>query len=62
MKVLCLHGYGNNKEIMQHQSRYFRKHLEHFIEFHYIEGPFIVNPFEAEVYGSMGLPGPYYAW
>ena len=32
------------------------------MEFHWIEGPFIVDPPEAEVYGSLGFQGPYRAW
>ena len=42
LKILCLHGYGTNKEFMIMQTQAIRKDFEKIAEFIYVDGPYVV--------------------
>lgn len=42
LKILCLHGYGTNKEFMKMQTQAFRKDFEDLAEFIFVDAPYLV--------------------
>ncbi len=42
LKILCLHGYNNTKDIMNYQTRYLRTMFDKVLDFHFVEGPHTV--------------------
>ncbi len=63
LNILCLHGYGGNAAVFEHQSRIFRKTFAGSMTFHILQAPAEVNdqPVPA-VYAARGLLPPYYGW
>lgn len=39
LKLLCMHGFGTNKEFMKMQTEILRKDLEALAEFIFVDGP-----------------------
>lgn len=42
LKILCLHGYGTNKEFMKMQTQAFRRDFEDIAEFIFVDAPNIM--------------------
>lgn len=42
LKILCLHGYGTNKEFMKMQTQAFTRDFSDIAEFIFVDGPYIV--------------------
>lgn len=42
LKLLCLHGFGTNKEFMQMQTKAIAAELEELAEFIHIDAPYVV--------------------
>jgi hypothetical protein len=42
LKILCLHGFGTNKEFMKMQTQALTKDFEEIAEFIFVDGPIIV--------------------
>lgn len=42
LKILCLHGFGTNKEFMKMQTQAFRKDFEDIAQFIFVDAPHIV--------------------
>ncbi|KAG7401037.1 hypothetical protein PHYBOEH_003232 [Phytophthora boehmeriae] len=63
IRVLCLHGYGTNKEVMFDQTRGIREVLGSSAEFVFVNGPYQAKgpsePIIAKMYGSST---PFYEW
>ncbi|KAJ5757118.1 uncharacterized protein N7511_007300 [Penicillium nucicola] len=59
MKVLCLHGYGTNPEVMQYQLSGLKKQADVSWEFHYLSGEVTCPP-------APGIetifPAPYFCY
>jgi hypothetical protein len=63
LNILCLHGYGGNSAVFEHQSRIFRKTFAGSMSFHILQAPTEVNDQPAPpVYAARGLLPPYFAW
>jgi hypothetical protein len=63
LNILCLHGYGGNSAVFEHQSRIFRKTFAGSMSFHILQAPTEVEDQPAPpVYAARGLPPPYFAW
>ena len=64
LKVLCLHGYNSTKEVFDYQLRGFKEAYGDLMDFHILDGPFIVerDP-PPQYYVASGVwRGPYWTW
>jgi predicted esterase len=61
LKVLSLHGWGTNAEIMNHQLRHFRSTLGETAEFVIVEAPNTIRKQTDKVLLDR-FPGTYYEW
>ncbi|RAK81974.1 uncharacterized protein BO72DRAFT_523861 [Aspergillus fijiensis CBS 313.89] len=59
MKVLCLHGYGTNPDVLQHQLSALRRDADPSWEFVFLSGEIECSPAPG-IEGT--FPGPYYCW
>eukprot|EP00854_Cymbomonas_tetramitiformis_P009010 gene9010-10676_t len=60
-KILCLHGYRTNTDLMKFQCALIEENLRGQAEFDYLEAPFVSDaPYDAIV-GMLAEP-PYYQW
>ena len=63
LNILCLHGYGGNSAVFEHQSRIFRKTFAGSMSFHILQAPAEVNDQPVPpVYAARGLLPPYFGW
>ncbi|CAI2377046.1 unnamed protein product [Moneuplotes crassus] len=61
LKVLCLHGFYNNKDVMKYQMAYYEYIFGEFIEFHYLDAPYDASAiFDEQIKNKFG--GPFFAW
>lgn len=63
MRVLCLHGSGSNRGVMEYQTRLLRSALGDGATFDYLEGqrPFPIAEMDQTVRMMFGA-GPYFGW
>lgn len=61
LKVLSLHGWGTNAEIMNHQLRHFRASFGHSVEFIIFEAPNTIRK-QTDQTLTERFPGTYYEW
>ena len=65
LRILCMHGFNNNKETFEFMTSSFREKYAHLADFVFAEGPYIINeertPPEAALI-SRGFKGPFRAW
>ncbi|KAL3474779.1 serine hydrolase FSH [Aspergillus californicus] len=59
MRILCLHGFGTNPEIMKHQMSPLLKHCDPNWEFHFLAGT-VECPPAPDI--ATRFPGPYLCW
>ncbi|BES92466.1 ovarian cancer-associated gene 2 protein [Nesidiocoris tenuis] len=45
LKVLCLHGYGQNKEVFRSRLGSLRRSFKSSVDFEFIDAPLVVEPF-----------------
>ncbi|CAI2377520.1 unnamed protein product [Moneuplotes crassus] len=62
LKILCLHGYFNNKEILKKHVEYYQFIFIDYVEFHYLNGPIkldssLANPMLLKMFNP-----PFYCW
>lgn len=63
LKILCLHGFGTNKEFMKMQTQAFRKDFEDMSEFIFVDAPYIVPiQFVLDPKVLRNLEGPPRSW
>lgn len=43
LKILCMHGFNNNKETFAFMTSAFRERYAHLADFIFAEGPYITN-------------------
>lgn len=61
LRILCIHGYYNNAEVMKYQTNFYAHAFHNFVEFEYINGIYEVE----KVYDdriAKNFSGPFYAW
>ncbi|KAL4914421.1 serine hydrolase FSH [Aspergillus aurantiobrunneus] len=59
MRILCLHGYGTNPEVMKHQMSALLQHCDPSWDFHFLKAQVESPP--APGVGN-AFPGPYLCW
>ncbi|CAI2375996.1 unnamed protein product [Moneuplotes crassus] len=61
LRILCLHGFYNNVQVMKHQFAYYEYIFRDYIEFDYLNAPYECD----EVYDPRikeKFEGPFYRW
>ena len=63
LKLLCMHGWGTNKDFMKMQTEILRRDLDSMTEFIFVDGPFEL-PLEmvGDPKVTKNLKGKAYAW
>ncbi|KAK3284312.1 hypothetical protein CYMTET_8032 [Cymbomonas tetramitiformis] len=62
LRILCLHGGGTNKKVMEYQTGKLRNKLGDKAIFSYLEGSRVWNDPVHPVIERMFGPGPYFGW
>jgi hypothetical protein len=66
LRLMCMHGFGTNKEFMAMQTQALAKELEDLVELIHIDGPYIVPQdlvFDRVVFKYLkGPPRTWFGW
>lgn len=65
LKILCLHGFNNHKEVFTYMTRGFREILSEVADFHFIDGPFDIDEFVIPPEPALverGFKPPFKGW
>ena len=62
LRILCLHGYNNTREIMMFQMQNFINTFGDICEFTFIEGPKVANEPPIKYFVQKGVKPPFKAW
>ena len=62
LRILCLHGYNNNCEIMMYQMQNFINTMSDLCEFTFIEGPRNATVPPIKYFVERGIKPPYKRW
>ena len=63
LRILCLHGYNNNAEILKFQMRNFIETFGDLVEFDFLDGPFeVLNEKPLSYFVAKGISPPYRHW
>lgn len=62
LRILCLHGYNTNIEIMKYQVKNFEKTFEGLCEFTFIQGIYDCPVPPISFFVKKGIQPPYKRW
>lgn len=61
LRILCLHGYYNNAQVMKHQLDFYEKVFANYVDFEYLNAPIEVTyTYDAGI--AEKFEGPFYCW